>query len=54
MAEAVAVLVDAGLAELVAIASPGGGRPRRVLMAKGAKGAKDAGGARTEERGNPA
>ena len=54
MAEAVAVLVDAGLAELVPIAAPGGGRPRRVLMAKGAKGAKDAGGARTEERGNPA
>lgn len=48
MAEAVAVLTDAGLAELAAIAPATGGRPRRVLRAKGAKGAKDARGARTE------
>jgi hypothetical protein len=50
MAEAVAVLIDAGLAELVPIAPPGGGRPRRVLRAIGAKGAKDAGGARTDRQ----
>jgi hypothetical protein len=48
MAEAVAVLVDAGLADLVAVAPPGGGRPRRILVAKGAK---DARGARTDEKG---
>jgi hypothetical protein len=51
MVAAVAVLVDAGLAELVSVTPPRGGRPRRILWAKGAKGAKDAGGARTEERG---
>jgi Protein of unknown function (DUF3987)/Bifunctional DNA primase/polymerase, N-terminal len=54
MAEAVSVLVDAGLAELISVAPPGGGRPRRVLRAKGAKGAKDAGGTRTEEKEVPA
>jgi len=51
MAEAVAVLVDAGLAELDSVIAPGGRRPRRILRAKGAKGAKDARGARTKERG---
>jgi hypothetical protein len=51
MAEAVAVLVDAGLADLVAVAPPGGGRPRRILVAKGAKGANGASGARTDEKG---
>jgi hypothetical protein len=53
MAEAVAVLVDAGLAELASIVQPGGGRARRVIRArgaKGAKGAKDATGARTQEQ----
>ncbi len=52
MAAAVAVLVDAGLAEVVSIpATDGRGRPRRVIRTKSAKGAKDARGARTEERG---
>jgi len=51
MAEAVAVLVDAGLAEVVRVAPPGGGRPRRVIRAKCANYAKCARGARTERRG---
>ena len=51
MADAVAILVDAGLAETVSVAQSGGGRARRVIRPKGAKGAKDARGTRTEERG---
>ncbi|HET9758071.1 MAG TPA: bifunctional DNA primase/polymerase [Candidatus Limnocylindrales bacterium] len=43
MAEAAAVLTDAGLAELVKVAPATGGRDRRILRAKGAKGAKGAG-----------
>jgi hypothetical protein len=56
MAEAVAVLVDAGLAEVVKVPREGpAGRPRQVIRpgtAKGANGANSARGARTEERGN--
>jgi hypothetical protein len=51
MADAVSTLIDAGLAELVAVPPPTGGRVRRVLRAKGAKGAKGVGGARTKEEG---
>ncbi len=51
MADAVAVLVDAGLADVDSVSPPRGGRPRRILRAKGAKGAKDARGARAEGDG---
>ena len=44
MDEAVAVLADAGLAVLVEVPRPGGGRPRRVIRPKNAKGAKALGG----------
>jgi hypothetical protein len=37
MADAVAILSDAGLAEVVKVPSSGGGRPRRIIRAKGAK-----------------
>jgi Protein of unknown function (DUF3987)/Bifunctional DNA primase/polymerase, N-terminal len=51
MTEAVAVLVGAGLAEMVSIDQPAGGRARRLIRAKDAKGAKDAAGARADEGG---
>jgi Protein of unknown function (DUF3987) len=51
LAQAVGVLVDAGLAVVVPVPQPGGGRPRRLIRAKDAKGAKDAGGTRTTETG---
>jgi len=51
MAEAVAVLVDAGLAEVVPVPPPSGGRVRRIIQAKGAKGAKDARGACSKDEG---
>jgi hypothetical protein len=47
MAAVVAVLVDAGLAEVARLPKAGGGRAARVIRAKGAKGAKDARDART-------
>ncbi len=49
LSDAVAVLVDARLAEVVTVPRPDGGRPRRIIRPKGAKGAKDARGMRTEE-----
>ncbi len=48
MAEVVGVLTAAGLVDVVSIPRQGGGRPRQVIRAKGAKGAKDQGGARPE------
>jgi hypothetical protein len=51
MAEVVSVLVDADLAEVVAVPPPGGGRSRRIVRAKCANYAKCAGGARSTERG---
>jgi hypothetical protein len=51
MAEAVAVLTGADLAEVVEESRDGGGRPPRVIRAKRANHAKDAGAARTEEKG---
>ncbi len=53
LAEAVNVLVEAGLATVMKIARPTGGRPTRVIRASGANGANGARGARTEERGIP-
>jgi Bifunctional DNA primase/polymerase, N-terminal/Primase C terminal 1 (PriCT-1) len=50
MAEVVAVLLDAGVVEVVSVDRQAGGRPRRVIQAKAAKGAKDARGAGNEER----
>ncbi|MGO9178009.1 MAG: DUF3987 domain-containing protein [Candidatus Limnocylindrales bacterium] len=50
VAEAVAVLVDAGLAEVVSLPRPGGGRPQRIIRANPANPANRAGGARAEER----
>ncbi len=50
MADAVAVLVEAGLADVTKVARPGGGRPTRGLRAKGAKGAKGVGALRTEKQ----
>ncbi len=49
MADTLAVLVDAGLAEMVLIAQSGGGRPQRQIRAKGAKGAKAQGALRSKE-----
>ena len=37
LSDAVSILVDAGLAEVVTVPRPDGGRPRRVIRAKGAK-----------------
>ena len=51
MAQVVAVLVDAGLAELVEVPAERAGRPRRVIRPKRAKGAKGAGAARTRNVG---
>ena len=45
---AIAVLVDAGMAEVVKVPRPGGGRAQRVIRANGANGAKVARGPRTE------
>ncbi|MFV2063516.1 MAG: DUF3987 domain-containing protein [Chloroflexota bacterium] len=50
MAEVVAVLTIAGLAEVATVPRDGGGRPRRVIRGKGAKGAKAQGGTHPEER----
>jgi len=51
MAEVVAVLTDAGIAEVLAEASAAGrGRPRRLIAIKGVKGVKDARGARTNAK----
>jgi Protein of unknown function (DUF3987) len=43
LSQAVGVLVDAGLAEVVSVPQPGGGRPRRVIHANHANPANDAG-----------
>lgn len=53
LSEAVAVLVDAGIAQVVEVPRAGGGRPRRVIRANDAKDAKGLGAARTQEHGNP-
>ncbi|MEJ7697130.1 MAG: DUF3987 domain-containing protein [Candidatus Limnocylindrales bacterium] len=50
LAEAVGVLVDAGLATVVKMPRPTGGRPGRVIRANGANGANGVRGARTGER----
>lgn len=51
LAEAVGVLVEAGLADVVKVQRSGGGRPTRTIRANGANGANGARGAHTEEQG---